>query len=77
MADAFVGIILGGAIGGFIWIVFIKIFSNPIEVIGNYLEKKRGWPEWKISLCGYPVMLIFFYYYIALIIWVLEALGFN
>ena len=74
--DFVVGSIIGGAIGGAIWLVFFKILENPFEKVSNYLEKKRGWPEWKISLCGYPIMLLLFYYYIGAIIWIMEFLGF-
>lgn len=76
MGDFIVGSIIGGALGGLIWIIFIKILNNPFEKFSNYLEHQRGWPEWKISLCGYPIMLLLFYYYIGAIIYIMEFLGF-
>jgi hypothetical protein len=75
MADLIVGTIIGGALGGLIWIIFIKILNNPFEKFSHYLHM-RGWPEWKISLCGYPIMLLLFYYYIGAIIHIMEFLGF-
>ena len=76
MGDFIVGSIIGGALGGLIWMIFIKILKNPFEKFSNYLEHQRGWPEWKISLCGYPIMLLLFYYYIGAIIYIMKFLGF-
>lgn len=77
IADYIVGTIIGGAIGGIIFLIFFKILENPYEKLANYLEKQRGWPEWKISLFGYPLMLLALYYYIHLIIWIVEILNLD
>ena len=76
MGDYVVGTILGGLLGGAMWLLFFKIFGFPLTKIGDYMEKKLGWPEWKVSLVSYPVMLLFFLVYALILIKIMEALGF-